>query len=90
MTPYHTTSVFDAETLPEALRREHRTKSGVWGIIRVLEGRMLLHFRDRATQELNAEVPGLVAPQEVHWVGPVGPIQMVVEFYHEKPSLAGG
>ena len=84
--PYHTTSIFTAETLPAALRGEHSTKQGVWGIIRVLEGRLLLHFPDRPTQELSPGLPGLVAPQEVHWVEPVGAIQTVVEFYHEKPD----
>jgi tellurite resistance-related uncharacterized protein len=85
--PYRTTPVFDAQTLPAALRREHRTKEGTWGIIRVLEGKLLLHFPDRATQELSAEVPGLIAPQETHWVEPIGPMRMQVEFYSEEPAL---
>ena len=85
--PYHTTSVFNAESLPEALRREHRTKPGVWGIIRVLEGKLLLHFPNRPTQELSADTPGLIAPQEMHWVEPVGAMQMQVEFYREKPPV---
>jgi tellurite resistance-related uncharacterized protein len=36
--PYKRTPVFDENTLPAGLRREHRTEPGVWGIIRVLEG----------------------------------------------------
>ena len=31
---YKSTPVFDETTLPAGLRREHRTKAGVWGIIR--------------------------------------------------------
>jgi tellurite resistance-related uncharacterized protein len=38
--PYKTTLVFDENTLPAALRAEHRTKPGVWGVIRVLEGEL--------------------------------------------------
>ena len=38
--PYRRTPVFDENTLPAGLRREHRTKPGVWGIIRVFEGRL--------------------------------------------------
>jgi tellurite resistance-related uncharacterized protein len=34
--PYKTTPVFDENTLPGGLRKDHRTKAGVWGIIRVL------------------------------------------------------
>lgn len=37
--PYKRTPIFDETTLPAELRREHRTKAGVWGLIRVLEGR---------------------------------------------------
>lgn len=85
--PYRTTPVFDSQTLPAALRREHRTKAGAWGIIRVLEGKLLLHWPDRPTQQLSAGAPGLIAPQETHWVEPVGEMRMQVEFYSEKPSL---
>ena len=35
---YKRTAVFDENTLPAGLRREHRTKPGVWGVIRVLDG----------------------------------------------------
>ena len=37
---YKSTPVFDETTLPAALKREHRTKPGVWGVIRVLSGRV--------------------------------------------------
>lgn len=30
LSPYRSTPVFDEATLPAALRREHRTKLGVW------------------------------------------------------------
>lgn len=42
------TPVFDENTLPAALRREHRTKPGVWGVIRVLDGRLSGAGGDRA------------------------------------------
>ena len=40
--PYRSTPVFDADSLPEALRREHRTNAGVWGGVRMLEGALRL------------------------------------------------
>ena len=40
---YRRTPIFDQDTIPAGLRREHRTASGVWGLITVLEGR--LRFR---------------------------------------------
>jgi len=36
--PYRTTPVFDEDSLPEAIRGDHSTKQGVWGLLRVLEG----------------------------------------------------
>lgn len=88
MKPYRTTAVFDQDTLPAALRREHRTKAGAWGIIRVIEGRLRLHFPDGRDELLSAERPGLIRPQETHWVEPEGPMRMQVEFYDADPSAA--
>lgn len=86
-TPYRTTPVFDEDTLPAALRSEHSTKDGVWGLIRVLDGRLMLHFADGAAgQLLEPGRPGLVAPQQVHHVEPMGPMRMQVEFYDRAPS----
>ncbi len=36
--PYRSTPVFDEISLPAALRNEHSTKAGVWGLICVIEG----------------------------------------------------
>ena len=86
--PYKTTPVFTETTLPAALRREHRTKAGVWGLIRVLEGQLKLGFSDREDlQLLTPEQPAVVNPEETHWVEPVGPMRMQVDFYDEEPRL---
>lgn len=37
-TPYNKTPVFDEQTLPARLRKAHSTKTGVWGVIRILDG----------------------------------------------------
>ena len=87
MKPYRTTAVFDQDTLPTALRREHRTKAGAWGVIRVLEGELRLLFPDGRAQLLNQNTPGLIRPQETHWVEPVGGMRMQVEFYDSEPRI---
>jgi tellurite resistance-related uncharacterized protein len=87
VTPYRTTVVFDETTLPAALRREHRTKAGAWGIIRVLEGELRLLFPDGRSELLGPDSPGLIRPEETHWVEPAGPMRMQVEFYDRKPEL---
>jgi tellurite resistance-related uncharacterized protein len=80
--------VFDDQTLPAALRKAHTIKEGVWGVIRVLEGRV--RYRVEAQDHdviLSPDMPGLVRPREPHHVEPVGPMRMRVEFYDHKPTL---
>ena len=79
---YKRTPVFDQDSLPAGLRRSHRTKTGVWGLIHVIEGR--LHYRtfDPASEtELTPRKPGVVRPGQLHEVQPLGPVRMFVEFY---------
>lgn len=86
--PYKITPVFDEITLPTGLRQEHRTKAGVWGIIRVLAGRLRYEILAPSTEvTLEPGHPGLVMPQQPHRVEPLGPIRMQVEFYHQAPEL---
>lgn len=85
--PYRSTAVFDETTLPDALRREHQTKAGVWGVIRVLEGKLRLHFADGDREEiLTPSRHGLVLPEQVHRVEPVGAMRMQVDFYDQPPA----
>jgi tellurite resistance-related uncharacterized protein len=79
---YRRTPVFDQDTIPKGLRREHRTAPGVWGLIVILEGRL----RFRALYPLNETIlepgtPIAVAPEQPHEVDPDGPVRFFVEFY---------
>ncbi len=86
--PYKSTPVFDENTLPAGLRKEHRTKVGVWGVIRILEGQVKYRVLDPVSETvLDPDHPGLVLPDQPHFVEPLGPMQMTVEFYDEAPSL---
>jgi tellurite resistance-related uncharacterized protein len=86
--PYRSTAVFDETTLPVALRREHRTKPGVWGVIRVIEGKLRLQFADADDEQvLTPDQPGLVRPEQVHCVEPMGRMRMQVDFYDRPPVL---
>lgn len=87
-TPYRSSPIFDQDSLPEALRREHSTKAGTWGVIRVLSGALRLHLPDDGrVQDLSQEHPGVVEPEQIHWVEPVGPVRMRVDFHDGPPSL---
>jgi tellurite resistance-related uncharacterized protein len=79
--------VFDENSLPTGLCREHRTRLGVWGVIRVLEGRLRYRVLDPASEViLEPGHPGLVLPNQPHLVEPLGRMRMQVEFYHQLPD----
>jgi tellurite resistance-related uncharacterized protein len=85
--PYKSTPVFDENTLPAGLRREHRTKVGVWGIIRVLEGRLRYRVLDPVSETiLDPNNSGLVLPDQPHSVEPLGAMRMQVDFYDCDPA----
>jgi tellurite resistance-related uncharacterized protein len=87
-TPYKTSPVFDQDRLPPGLRREHSTKQGIWGVVRLLEGRLRLFFPLTGEERLlSPGVPGLVRPAEPHLAEPLGAMRMQIEFYAAEPSL---
>lgn len=86
--PYKCTPVFDESTLPAGLRKEHRTKPGVWGVIRVFEGRLRYRVLDPVSETiLDSQHPGLVLPDQPHFVEALGAVRMQVEFYKHLPDL---
>jgi tellurite resistance-related uncharacterized protein len=84
--PYRSTPIFDETTLPAALRREHRTKPGVWGVVRVHSGQLKLSFIEPVeTRQLGPGECGLLLPDQPHFVEPVGAVRMQVDFYDQPP-----
>ena len=84
--PYRSSPVFDEQSLPNALRREHRTKQGVWGIVRVLEGQLMLTYTDTGeVRMLSPGAPGLILPDQPHFVEAQGAMRMQVDFYDQCP-----
>lgn len=90
--PYRRTAEFTEQTVPEALRRAHNTKAGVWGLITVLEGRLAYRItdprRDPSERVLTPQTDaGLVEPTILHEVEPQGPVRFYVEFWR-VPEIA--
>ena len=86
--PYRTTPLFDEHTLPKALREAHNTKPGVWGVVRVVEGELRYVVTGPGIEQiLGPGRPGLIEPGELHFVEPIGPMRMQVEFYDQLPDL---
>jgi len=85
--PYKTTPIFDEASLPQAIRGAHRTKAGVWGLLRVLDGQVDLVFRDPSrTVRVTPARPAVIPPEAEHHVELAGPMRMQVEFYREPPG----
>lgn len=82
VTPYRRTPVFDQDSLPAALRHHHQTKTGVWGVIHVLEGRLAYTTLEPPTEQvLVPDAPGIVQPGQLHKVTPLGDVRFFVEFH---------
>ncbi|WP_410217098.1 DUF1971 domain-containing protein [Paracoccus sp. (in: a-proteobacteria)] len=79
--------MFDETTLPSGLRREHRTRAGVWGVIRVLDGRLRFQVLAPPSEAiLDPGHPGLVLPDQPHLVKPLGAMRMQIDFYKQHPG----
>ena len=65
------------------MRTSHRTKPGTWARIVVLEGRLRYRVLERHVLdiELSPEVPGIVEPDVLHKIEPVGEVRFFIEFY---------
>jgi tellurite resistance-related uncharacterized protein len=88
ITPYASSPIFDEQSLPDALRNDHRTKDGTWGVLRVLAGEVRLVFIDPPSQLIvTPEAPAVIPPQATHFVELLGKMTMQVEFYRERPQL---
>jgi tellurite methyltransferase len=81
--PYSRSPTFTQDTLPESLRRDHSTKRGTWALIHVLKGqvRYVIHSAPEETVLLGVGEVGVIEPEVMHHVEPVGLLEMFVEFY---------
>lgn len=80
---YRSTPVFTETTIRAELLRSHRTAPGTWGLIRVLEGRLLYRVLEPASERVldPGATPGLVEPGMPHEVAPLGPVRFQVDFH---------
>ena len=88
---YRRTPLFSDATAPEALRRRHTTKAGVWARICVVSGALRYRILDpfEAEQTLAAGDVGVVLPEVGHRVELEGPVEFYVAF-HRRPDGALG
>lgn len=80
--PYKQTPTFTETTVPAGLLSAHTTKDSVWAKIVVLEGELLYRILEPALEEvvLSADYQGVIEPQVLHEVQPLGSVKFYVEF----------
>lgn len=81
--PYKRTVDFDEHTVPAGLLHDHTTRAGVWGVIHVLAGQLRYVVEPPLAGErlLVPGDPGIVVPEVLHRVQPVGAVRFFVEFH---------
>lgn len=78
---YQRTPEFNETTIPKGLLKDHSTKSGVWGVIKVLSGELEYTISEGDVVILSRTCYGIVEPQVLHHVKPLGSVLFYVEFY---------
>ena len=80
---YACTATFSARSIPDSLRKSHRTKAGIWAKIVILEGKPRYRILEPAVREfeLSPANPGIVEPDVPHEVAPIGKVRFFIEFH---------
>ena len=86
---YRSTATFTPESVPAALLRAHNTKAGVWGLLRVLRGRVR-YCLDGAVPETVVIAHGgttVIEPETPHHVELLdADTAFVVEFHRAEAA----
>ncbi len=88
---YKTSPEFTAATVPDALLAAHRTKPGVWGLLRVVQGRLRYCIDADPAHALVVEQGGtaVIAPGELHHVELVDAETVFrIEFHRDRGEHA--
>ena len=84
MVAFQGTAVFTEETMPIGLQKDHATSVGIWARINVLEGQLRYQAETLGVDVvLSPDTPGVIVPQVVHSVVPLGQVRFFVEFYRQ-------
>lgn len=77
---------FTPETLPARLQSAHMTKAGTWGLLHVLEGKMLYQLESPNTdsQIVSAGEYAVIEAEVLHSVKFVEAGRVFVEFFRKK------
>lgn len=82
-TCYKTVGPFDAVTLPDGLKREHRLKPGAWGLLTLLEGEIAFVWDDAEGGEVLLQAPTtiVIPPELPHHLRQSGAFRLSIGFH---------
>ena len=82
------TRVFTESSVPDALLASHRTKTGTWGKIVVLEGSLIYRILEPQFEEieLDSGCPGIIESAIRHEVEPRAAVRFYVQFYRRPEA----
>lgn len=80
---YSKSPVFNQDTIPDRLRKNHHTQEDFWAKIIVKEGELLYYIDDQPEPiRLTQDLPGVIEPKVPHRVDPAdGGVKFYIEFY---------
>lgn len=79
-------STFKKETIPKGLLKQHNTKMGTWGVIRVSSGQLKYQINEPTVSVfiLDKDCVGVIEPKIYHQVEALtDDVEFVVEFYRQ-------
>ena len=79
---YSRTQTYSEEGVPSSLLEAHTIKAGVWALIVVEQGRLQYDMiADGECRILGPGAPGVIEPETVHKVTPIGAVDFHISFY---------
>ncbi|MCS5708692.1 DUF1971 domain-containing protein [Candidatus Berkiella cookevillensis] len=78
---YKRTPTFTHESVPPGLLKNHSTKKNVWGLIKIMQGKLDYIIGTNETYLLEPGKDGVIEPEVIHHVSLTEPVEFFVEFY---------
>jgi tellurite resistance-related uncharacterized protein len=85
---YKKTPIFTEESFPTGLKNDHSTQAGIWAKIIVTKGKLRYCVDTLEIDlELSLDKPGIIVPEVLHSMEPLGTVNFFIEFYRELDHL---
>ena len=78
---YTRTKMFDQDTIPQPLLKDHSTAEHSWAIIHMVSGELKYIIGENDTYILEPGCNGVIEPNVLHHIKPLGQVEFFIEFY---------